>query len=269
MNLLPRPVRSSLGKKYIMAVTGVLLIGFVVAHMGGNLLLFAGRDAINTYAAALKARPALLWTARLGLLTVFVVHLFVAFRLTYENYAARPQAYAYERTLRATLASQHMMLTGLVLLAFIVYHLAHFTLGVVTPTSIQVATNGDPITLSTPKNYLDLSEIRPSGAKDYNPATELSYRLIDHKKDDARHDVYSMVVSGFRNPWISLSYVVSMFFLGLHLWHGGSSWLQSLGLAAPASSSVRLSSYLGPILAVIIVAGNCAIPVSVWLGIVK
>ena len=80
MNLLLRPVRSSLGKKYVMAVTGVLLIGFVLAHMAGNLLLFAGRDAINTYAAALKANPALLWGARLGLLVVFLTHLYVAMR---------------------------------------------------------------------------------------------------------------------------------------------------------------------------------------------
>ena len=263
MNLLPQPVCSSLGKKYVMAVTGVLLIGFVIVHMSGNLLLFAGRDAINTYAAALTARPALLWTARIGLLAVFLVHLFVAFRLTYENYSARPQGYAFERTLQASFASRHMMLTGLVLLAFIVYHLAHFTLGVVTRSEVQLTSHGDRM------NYLDLSEIRPTGAKDYNPAPELKYRLIDHKQLDARHDVYSMVISGFRNPWISLSYIVSMLFLGLHLWHGGSSWLQSFGLAAPASSSVRLSSYLGPILAVIVVAGNCAIPLSVWLGIVK
>ena len=268
MNLLPRPVRSSLGKKYLMAVTGVLLIGFIVVHMSGNLLIFAGRDALNTYAAALTARPALLWTARLGLIALFLVHLFVAFRLTYENYAARPQGYAYERTLQASFASRHMMLTGLVLLAFIVYHLAHFTLGVVTRTDFQLASDGGSYPVDA-KSYLDLTEVRPTGAKDYNPAPALSYRLIDHKKDDARHDVYSMVLSGFRNPWISASYIVAMLFLGLHLWHGGSSWLQSLGLAAPASSDVRLSSYLGPILAVIVVAGNCAIPLSVWLGIVK
>ena len=266
MNSLLRPIRSSLGKKYVMAVTGVLLIGFVLGHMAGNLLLYFGQDAINTYAAALKARPALLWAARIGLLVVFLTHLYVALRLTLENSAARPQGYAYERTLQASFASRHMMLTGLVLLAFIVYHLAHFTLGLVTRADIQVGSNGDRIAVD--KNYLDLEEVRPSGAKDYLPTPEQDYRKIDRALD-ARHDVYSMVISGFRNPWISLSYIVSMLFLGLHLWHGGSSWLQSLGLAAPASSSGRLSSYIGPILAVIVVTGNCSIPLSVWLGIVK
>ena len=182
MNSLLRPVRSSLGKKYVMAVTGVLLIGFVLAHMAGNLLIYFGRDAINTYAAALAARPALLWMARIGLLAVFLTHLFLAIKLTLENSAARPQAYAYERTLRASFASRHMMLTGLVLLAFIVYHLAHFTLGVITTADIQVASSGDKIT----RNYLDLSEVRPSGAKDYIPTTEQNFRTIDRQLD-ARH----------------------------------------------------------------------------------
>jgi succinate dehydrogenase / fumarate reductase cytochrome b subunit len=265
MHLLPRLVHSSLGKKYVMAVTGLLLIGFVLAHMAGNLLIFFGPDAINSYAAALKAKPYLLWPARVGLLVVFLIHLYVAFRLTYENYAARPQGYVHERTLQASFASRHMMLTGMVLLAFIVYHLAHFTFGVVTRADGQVAVNG--AWLPADKNYLDLTEIHPSGMRAYIPASDQDYRLIDPKTVDARHDVYSMVVSGFRNPWISLSYIVAMLFLGLHLWHGGGSWLESLGLGAPASTVPHASSYLGPILAVIVVAGNCAIPISVWLGI--
>jgi succinate dehydrogenase / fumarate reductase, cytochrome b subunit len=268
MHLLLRPVRSSLGKKYVMAVTGVLLIGFVLAHMAGNLLIYFGPDAINTYAAALAARPALLWAARIGLLVVFLLHLYFAFRLTLENNAARPQGYVVERTLRASFASRHMMLTGLVVLAFIVYHLAHFTLGVVTRTDIQVASNGELVSVDK-KNYLDLSEIKPTGAMDYRPAPEEDYRALDRHQIDARHDVYSMVVSGFRNPWISLTYIVSMLFLGLHLWHGGSSWLQSLGLAAPTSSIPRASSYVGPILAILVAVGNCAIPLSVWLGVIK
>ena len=267
MHLLPRPVRSSLGKKYVMAVTGVLLIGFVLAHMAGNLLVYLGPDALNSYAAALKAKPYLLWPARVGLVLLFLLHLYVAFRLTYENYAARPQGYVYERTLQASFASRHMMLTGLVLLAFIVYHLAHFTFGLVVRADGQVAVNGQYLPVD--KNYLDLSEVHPSGSRVYISALDQNYRDIDPKKDDARHDVYSMVVSGFRNPWISVSYIVAMLFLGLHLWHGGSSWIESLGLGSPASTIPHASRYLGPILAVIVVVGNCAIPLSVWLGVVK
>src|SRR5262245_25657755 len=123
MNLLLRPARSSLGKKYLMALTGLALIGFVIAHMSGNLLIFAGRDALNSYAHALKDRPALLWTARTGLLAIFLLHVYLGLVLSLQNRAARPSRYVYEDTLHASWASRHMLLTGLVLLAFIVYHL--------------------------------------------------------------------------------------------------------------------------------------------------
>src|ERR1700722_16520489 len=131
MNLLLRPVKSSLGSKYVMAITGLGLVGFVIIHMIGNLLIFAGRDALNGYAAALKHNPAFLWTARTGLLFFFVVHMAFALRLSLHNKAARPTRYVYEDTVEADWASRHMLLTGLVLLAFVLYHLAHFTLGVV------------------------------------------------------------------------------------------------------------------------------------------
>jgi succinate dehydrogenase / fumarate reductase cytochrome b subunit len=224
MNLLLQPVRSSLGSKYVMALTGLALIGFVVVHMAGNLLIYFGRDALNAYAEALRHRPALLWAARLGLLVVFVVHVVLGIRLTRQNSAARPIAYAYEDTLQASWASRHMLLTGLVLLAFVVYHLAHFTFRVVGPQG---------------------------------PPTE-SWE---------GHDVFQMVVLGFQNPWITLSYLVAMAFLGLHLWHGGSSWFQSLGLEHPRWNA--LIRGIGPGLAILVVAGNCSIPLAVLLGIVK
>jgi succinate dehydrogenase / fumarate reductase cytochrome b subunit len=97
MKLLPRPVRSSLGSKYVMAVTGLLLIGFVIAHMAGNLLFFAGPDALNSYAHTL-ARSAFLWPARLILLLIFVVHIWYGVRLTWLNKAARPIGYVREDT---------------------------------------------------------------------------------------------------------------------------------------------------------------------------
>src|SRR5215213_7049822 len=151
MKLQPRPLTSSLGSKYLMAITGLLLTGFVLGHMAGNLLIYAGPDALNSYAHGLKARPLLLWGARLGLLAVFVLHLVLAFRLTLQNSKARPVRYVHpDATLQASWASRHMMLTGLVLLAFIVFHLAHFTLGVVKPAAIQ----------STPHGIAELSQPR-------------------------------------------------------------------------------------------------------------
>lgn len=266
MNLLLRPLRSSLGKKYLIAVTGLLLIGFVIGHAVGNLLIFAGPDALNGYAQALKARPALLWSARLGLLFVFGLHLVYALRVSLENKAARPQRYVYEDTLEASFASRHMLLTGLVLLAFIVYHLAHFTLGVVSKADVQVVEAGR-VEKDVDKNYLDLAEIRKDGGKVYVPVPDQNLGSITGKETDARHDVYSMVVSGFRKPWITLTYLVAMAFLGLHLWHGGSSFLQTLGLnGARYKNLVRV---VGPVLAVVVVAANCSIPLAVWLQIIK
>jgi succinate dehydrogenase / fumarate reductase cytochrome b subunit len=267
MKLLPRPVRSSLGSKYVMAITGLLLIGFVLAHMTGNLLVFLGPDAINSYAHALKDKPALLWTARLGLLVVFVVHVVLGIRLTMQNRAARPTPYVYEDTLQASWASRHMLLTGLVLLAFVVYHLAHFTLGVVKRANVQHTARDGLVELSPPKDYLDLAELRSADRRSYAAVPDVDLRSLDPRKVDARQDVYSMVIAGFRNPWVSLSYLVAMAFLGLHLWHGGSSWFQSLGLNHPRYHGII--GAIGPLLAGVVVAGNCSIVLSVWLGIVQ
>jgi succinate dehydrogenase / fumarate reductase cytochrome b subunit len=235
MNVLLRPLRSSLGAKYVMALTGIGLIGFVVAHMLGNLLIFFGSDALNSYAQALKDKPALLWTARLGLLTIFVVHLVLGIRLTLQNKRARDVRYVFEDTVQASWASRHMLLTGLVLLAFIVFHLAHFTLGIVTSYS---TTSGEKV------SYLDLHD----------------------SKDPTRHDVYRMVVVGFRNGWITFTYLVAQFFLWLHLWHGASSWFQSLGLNHPAYNP--LIHAFGPVLSTAVLVGNCSIPLAILSGLI-
>lgn len=255
MNTLLRPLRTSLGKKYAMAITGLLLIGFVLGHMAGNLLIFAGPNALNSYAHSLKANPALLWAARGGLLVVFLLHLYFAITLTLQNKAARPQGYAYEATLHASWASRHMMLTGLVLLAFIVYHLAHFTLGVVTEAEGK---NGN-------LNYLELHEAKSQGEKKYTPQ---SGKMPQNPSEslDVRHDVYAMVVSGFSNPAISASYCVAMFVLMLHLWHGASSWFQSLGLNGPRFG--KFAEAVGPAVAILVFVGNCSIPLAVLLGVV-
>src|SRR5271169_3809260 len=88
MNLLLRPVRSSLGSKYVMAVTGLGLIGFVIAHMLGNLQIFLGKQALNDYARHLEEIPTILWSARVGLLAIFVIHILFGLRLWRHNRAA-------------------------------------------------------------------------------------------------------------------------------------------------------------------------------------
>lgn len=266
MKLQPRPLSSSLGTKYLMAITGVMLIGFVLTHMAGNLLFFAGPDALNSYAHGLKARPYLLWPARAGLLAVFVLHLLLALRLKWQNSNARPVKYEYEDTLQASWASRHMLLTGLVLLAFVVFHLAHYTFGVVEQAEAQVIEGKKvEITGSNKKGqarpYLDLAETRPVGRKDFVPSP--ASRLSDASRSDveARHDVYSMVVNGFTNWLIVGPYLVAMLFLALHLWHGGSSWLQSLGLNSSGWRGVV--GFVGPALALVVFVGNCSIPLYV------
>jgi succinate dehydrogenase / fumarate reductase, cytochrome b subunit len=125
--------RSSIGGKVTMAVTGLLLFGFVVAHLLGNLQLLKGPDAINAYAKMLHDLGPLLWVARIGLLAIFLLHVVTAIRLSRANKSARPVAYSKDATMQATFASRSMVLSGMTVLVFVIYHLLHFTLGVTNP----------------------------------------------------------------------------------------------------------------------------------------
>lgn len=126
-----RLLRSSIGAKFLMAVTGLLLLLFLFGHLTGNLLVFGGREAINGYADWLHAHPGLVWGARIGLLVLFTLHIALALRLTSENRDARSSRYRFDATVQATTASRTMILTGLLVLAYLVYHLLHFTLHVI------------------------------------------------------------------------------------------------------------------------------------------
>ncbi len=133
MNSAVALLRTSVGQKLLMALTGLGLLLFLVVHLIGNLYLFQGPEPLNAYAAWLKNHP-LLWPARIGLLAVFVLHIVGGITLARANRAARPVGYA-SRGDRSfdTAASRSMWLTGLVVLAFVVFHLAHFTFGAVLP----------------------------------------------------------------------------------------------------------------------------------------
>jgi succinate dehydrogenase / fumarate reductase cytochrome b subunit len=130
-------VRSSVGAKQVMAVTGLGLLLFAIVHMVGHLGMFGGRDAYNAYAHFLQSLGALKWAARGGLVLIVVVHIATAIALVRANSAARPRKYSVFRTVRTSFFARTMTLTGLVILAFIVYHLAHFTLGWVQPASFH------------------------------------------------------------------------------------------------------------------------------------
>jgi succinate dehydrogenase / fumarate reductase cytochrome b subunit len=131
--LIQRIWQSSLGKKYIMAITGLALFIFVIVHMAGNLQIFLGPESINAYAKLLKSNLVLLWTFRIGLLLIFLLHVTAASRLASTNRRARPVGYTFKKPVASTVANRTMLVTGLILLAFIIFHLAHFTLGFVNP----------------------------------------------------------------------------------------------------------------------------------------
>jgi len=125
--------KTSIGRKVLMAVTGVLMLGFVVGHMIGNLQIFIGQDQLNTYAKALKDLPALIYTVRIVMLVVLIIHVWNAVRLYFENRASRPIAYAFNNTVQASLASRTQFWTGLGVFLYVVYHLLHFTFIVTNP----------------------------------------------------------------------------------------------------------------------------------------
>ncbi len=130
-------LRSSIGAKHVMAVTGLGLVVFALAHMVGHLLMFGGPDAYNAYAAGLQGLGPLLWLLRGGTLFLFVVHLAMGLRLAALNRAARPQAYVVYRTRVTSMAARTMAVTGIALFVFIAFHLAHFTFGLVQPEAFH------------------------------------------------------------------------------------------------------------------------------------
>nr|ABX10717.1 succinate dehydrogenase cytochrome b558 subunit [uncultured planctomycete 13FN] len=136
MNLV-KILDSSVGQKIVAGATGLALVGFLLVHMGGNLQIFAGADALNQYAVLLKSSAAILWTARLGLLSLILLHIAMTVRQSVRNRRQRNQRYAKTSFRRTTRASRSMMLTGIVVLAFVIFHLLHFTGGLILPGAYQ------------------------------------------------------------------------------------------------------------------------------------
>jgi succinate dehydrogenase / fumarate reductase, cytochrome b subunit len=130
---------STIGKKVVMAVTGIVLVGYILAHVTANLLIFAGPAAIDSYAAKLRTVPALLWGVRILLLVSVVLHIVVATQLTVRSRAARPVPYHRLEPQTSSAASRTMRWGGVALLLFLVYHILHFTTGQAHPDFIHLA----------------------------------------------------------------------------------------------------------------------------------
>lgn len=226
----------SVGMKATTALTGALLTGFLIVHLIGNLNVLAGPDAVNGYAKFLKDLGPVLWIARGGLLTIFLLHVVLALWLAKRAWAARPIGYSFKSTIQATWASRTMPYTGLVILAFAAFHLAHYTFGAIETVSARSVHTKKLVQ----SNYLD---------------------LVD---EHGRHDVYTMVVLGFSNPIVSAIYVVAMLLLFFHLKHGIGSVFQTLGLNTPRLQ--RLVRGLALLLAFLICFGNITLVALIWGG---
>jgi len=227
MNIFTRIFESSLGKKYLMAVTGFLLFLFVVGHLVGNLQVFLGPEAINRYGHFLQSNYELVWPARIGLLFMVGLHIWSAASPSLENRAARPVQYAVYEPVGSSYASRTMLMSGLIVLAFIIYHLLHFT--------VQT-------------QYL-------------NGTGQNFTTFMDPEK---RHDIFKMMVVGFNNGWVSGFYILGMALLCLHLSHGISSMFQSIGWKSEAYRPFLDNA--ARVVAVLIFLGYSSIPVAILLG---
>jgi succinate dehydrogenase / fumarate reductase cytochrome b subunit len=227
MKIITHIFESSLGKKYIMAVTGCLLFLFVIGHLVGNLQVFLGPEALNRYGHFLQSNHELVWPARIGLLLMVGLHIWSAARLSLENQAARPVCYATYQPVGSTYASRTMLMSGLIVLTFIIYHLLHFTVQVQ-----HINLTGQNFTV-----------------------------FMDPQK---RHDIFKMLVVGFSNGWVSAFYILGMALLCLHLSHGVSSMFQSIGWKSETYRPVVDKA--SQAIAVLIFLGYTSIPVAILLG---
>ncbi len=222
---------TAVGKKYVMAISGLAMIGFVVFHMIGNLKMYFGQADLDHYAEFLKEllypiapKGVVLWILRGGLIAMLVLHLHAAWSLTRLNRHARAVKYQGPRDYQvANFASRTMRWTGIIVLAYLVWHLLDLTFGTVN----AIGTNGEFV----------------------------------------RGEVYNNVVRSLDRPLVAAFYVVANILLGIHLFHGAWSFFQSLGWNNPRFNAWRRGFAVG--IATVVVVGNVSFPVAVLAGIVK
>jgi succinate dehydrogenase / fumarate reductase cytochrome b subunit len=223
--------QTAVGKKWVMALTGIGLMGFVFFHMFGNLKMYFGAEQFDHYAESLRSLlyplvPGhfVLWIMRIGLIVMFTLHIHSAYSLTMMNRRARPLAYQSKRDyIAANFASRTMRWSGVILLAFLVIHLANLTWGWF-----------------------------PGG--------------VEHGEHGLYSPAYNNVVASLSQPWLAFIYVIAQVALSVHLYHGAWSLFQSLGINNPQYNAARRWFAVG--FAAVVCGANISFPIAVLAGIV-
>ncbi len=218
---------TTIGQKIITGLTGLGLVGFLVGHLAGNLTLFAGSEAFNSYAHKLESLGFILYAVELGLLAVFVFHIVFAISVTSHNKSARKSKYVDSRSAgkpsRKSISSQTMIYTGIILGLFTIIHVWMFKFGPGMAAGYHTDLHGLPA-----------------------------------------RDLYRLVVEKFKNPWIMGSYSAVMLLLGVHVRHGFWSAFQSLGAYHPRYTPLIYT--LGILIAVLFAIGFLALPVYIFFA---
>lgn len=219
---------STPGRKIVMGLTGLGLVGFTIGHLLGNLSLFFGTDAFNAYAHKLEKLGPILYAVEFGLLAVFIFHIVFALTVTAQNKKARGGAYVAKgsagKPSRKNASSQSMIYTGIILMVFVIAHVWMFKFGPNVAEGYVTNLHGEPV-----------------------------------------RDLYALVVNSFKNPMITLGYTAVMILLGLHIRHGFWSAFQSLGAYHPRYTPLIYT--LGVILAVSLAIGFIAMPAWIYFQV--
>ena len=217
--------QTTIGKKAVMAITGAIMLGFVLMHMLGNLQVFSppvvladGTTvyALDEYAAFLRSLGGILWVARLVLIGAIIAHTVAAISLVQQNRAARSSRYRVKQDLATSYAAKMMPWAGIAILLFLLYHLAHLTFHWTGPEAASL---------------------------------------------------HQRVLASFQSAPIAGLYIAAQLALGVHIFHGAWSFLQSLGVSHPRYNALRKKAAIG--FTLIVCGGNIAIPVAILSGIVK
>ncbi|MGK0176160.1 MAG: succinate dehydrogenase / fumarate reductase cytochrome b subunit [Lentimonas sp.] len=237
-------LKSTIGRKILMALTGLVLILFVLGHMLGNLQVFLGPDSINAYAYKLHhvMPAALLWAIRLFLIICISIHIWAAITLTLDNRKARPEGYSIKKSVQATYAAKTMRMSGIILFAFIVFHIAHYTARVIPGkeyneqiADVALVKNGKPV--------------------------------MENGQPVMTFNVYDMMIEGFQVWWVSAFYILATGLLCMHLAHGFSSMFQTMGIRNKNWRQFLDRTALA--YGLIIFLGFAITPVAVLTGILK